>query len=76
MPEPRFDKVLPGKSLGNMITAGILEAYEKTGAFSSFYTGESARQRLVLIRDLGFGDAEMNGRLALLEQRFGAGPIV
>jgi FkbM family methyltransferase len=70
-PGERFDSVPPGSSLGNWIGAAALEELERNAGFSSFYTGAAARQRLSLIRDLGFGSDEMNRRLSLLEQRFG-----
>jgi hypothetical protein len=51
--------------------AAVLEESEQLGSFSSFYTGASARQRLENIRALGFGSAEMERRLNLLQKRFG-----
>lgn len=70
-PGERFDSVPPGKGLGNWVLASVLEELERLGAFSSFYTGISARPRLETIRTLGFGSAEMERRLRLLYQRFG-----
>lgn len=52
--------------------AGVVEELEKLAAFSSFYTGASALQRLEVIRDLHFGSDEMQRRLQLVQQRFGA----
>ncbi|MFM8769354.1 MAG: hypothetical protein ACKOD9_16890, partial [Rubrivivax sp.] len=72
MPDRRFDSMPPGDSMGNWVLAAALEAFEKLSAFSSFYTGPSARQRLEIIRDLGFGSAEMQRRLDLLSQRYGS----
>lgn len=70
-PGARFDSVPPGDALGDWIVAGALEELERAGAFSSFYTGQAARERLEIIRDLGFGSAEMQRRLNLLRRRFG-----
>jgi len=70
-PCERFDSVPPGEALGNWVLAAVLEELERLGSFSSFYTGAAARQRLEIIRDLGFGSAEMQRRLSLLQQRFG-----
>lgn len=71
-PIARFESVsvAPGQEV-NWIMASVLEALEKFGAFSSFYPGEAARDRLELIRELGLGDDEMSRRLALLKARFG-----
>lgn len=70
-PGKRFDSVPPGDAIGNWIVAAVLEELERLVSFSSFYTGTSARQRLDIIRDLGFGSAEMERRLRLLQKRFG-----
>jgi FkbM family methyltransferase len=70
-PGERFESVSPGKAIGNWVLAAVLEKFEQLGSFSSFYTGESARQRLEIIRSLGFGSAEMERRLSLLQERFG-----
>jgi FkbM family methyltransferase len=70
-PAERFDSVSPGKSIGDWVLAAALEELERLGSYSSFYTGPSARQRLEIIRTLGFGSAEMERRSYLLQQRFG-----
>ena len=70
-PAERFDSVPPGIAVGNWVLASVLEEYERLAAFSSFYTGISARPRLETIRALGFGSAEMERRLRMLYQRFG-----
>ncbi|MBI5658650.1 MAG: FkbM family methyltransferase [Nitrosomonadales bacterium] len=71
VPGERFDLIPPGDTLGNWIMSAVLEELERKCSFSSFYTGPSARQRLEIIRDLGFGSAEMQRRLSLLQQCFG-----
>jgi len=53
------------------VIAAALEELERIGSFSSFYTGTAAQQRLEIIRDIGFGSAEMDRRLQLLRRRFG-----
>ena len=70
-PGKRFDFVpLPDVNVGNWVLAAVLEENERLESFSSFYTGASARQRLEIIRALGFGSAEMERRLGLLQKRF------
>jgi FkbM family methyltransferase len=75
VPSERFDSI---SSVGhgiNWILASVLEELEKLGSFSSFYTGNTAMQRLETIRDLGLGSAEMKRRLGLLQQRFEFTPV-
>ena len=69
-PSERFDSISPGKTVGDWVLASVLEELELLGAFSSFYTGIAAQRRLEMIRDLGFGSAEMQRRLDLLQRRF------
>jgi hypothetical protein len=70
-PGERFDTVPPRGALENWMLAATLEEFERAGAYSSFYTGLAARQRLEIIRQLGYGSAEMQRRLSLLQRRFG-----
>jgi FkbM family methyltransferase len=70
-PGQRFDSVPPGEAIGNWVMAAVMEQYERLGSYSSFYTGVSARKRLETIRRLGFGSAEMERRLRLVQSRFG-----
>jgi FkbM family methyltransferase len=70
-PGERFDSVPVGKAVGNWILAAVLEELERFEYYSSFYAGVSARQRLEIIHGLGFGSAEMQRRLSLLQKRFG-----
>lgn len=72
-PAERFDSIPIGASVGNWVLAAVLEEIERLGSFSSFYTGMDAQSRLETIRALGFGGAEMEGRLRLLQRRFGLG---
>lgn len=67
----RYDTVDPGDRVMEWIAAAALEALERHGAFSGFYTGLSAVQRLEVLRSLGFGEAFCCRRLALLQRRFG-----
>lgn len=71
-PAARFDALAPGGAPRDWVLAAALEELERLGSFSSFYTGDSARARLEMIRDLGFASAEMQRRLDLLHRRFGA----
>src|SRR5262245_6536024 len=70
-PGARFDSVEPRGALGDWILAAVLEEIERGGSHSSFYTGMGAKQRLEVIRQLGYGSAEMQRRLSLLRRRFG-----
>lgn len=72
-PSRRFDSIPVGQQGFNWILASVLEALEELAAYSSFYSGQSARQRLEMIRDLGLGNDEMARRLDLLQRRFGVG---
>jgi len=70
-PGERFESIPPGAVIGNWVLAAVLEEFERLENYSSFYNGISARQRLENIRALGFGSAEMERRLLLLQTRFG-----
>jgi hypothetical protein len=62
-PGERFGSLPPRNGIGNWIAAAALEEFERQAAFSSFYTGMSALQRLEVIQNLGYGSAEMTRRL-------------
>jgi hypothetical protein len=71
-PSDRFDLIPPAvMQVGNWVLAAVLEELERLCAFSSFYTGPSALQRLELIQNLGFDRDEMKRRLHLVRTRFG-----
>lgn len=70
-PSKQFDTAPPGEAIGSWVLAAALEEFERLSSFSSFYTGASARQRLEIIHTLGFGSAEMERRLRLVQKRFG-----
>lgn len=70
-PGALFDAISPGQSIGNWVLAAVLEEFERLAAYSSFYTGVSAKHRLEAIRTLGYGSAEMSRRLSLVQKRFG-----
>jgi FkbM family methyltransferase len=71
-PSQRFDSIPRSPDFGKWAMAAILEEFERLVSYSSFYTGLSARPRLEAIRSLGFGSPEMERRLRLVLQRFGA----
>jgi FkbM family methyltransferase len=71
VPARRFDTVPMGTHVANWILAAVMEELERLGHYSSFYGGQSSRQRLEIIRQLGFASAEMQRRLTLVNQRFG-----
>ncbi len=73
-PVARFDSIAAGKTANDWFLAAMLEAFELNCAYSSFYTGHSARGRLEALRDLGvthpeFAGPEMARRLELLDRR-------
>jgi len=70
-PGKRFDFIPPGEAMDKWVLAALMEEFERLASFSSFFSGASARKRLELIRTLGFGSAEMERRLRLLQERFG-----
>jgi FkbM family methyltransferase len=72
-PGERFDALVPRTALGRWVRAGVLEEFERSAYFSSFYAGASARSRLELICDLDYASSEMERRLQLVRQRYGAG---
>jgi FkbM family methyltransferase len=67
----RFDLIDPKGQVSNWIFAGLLETYERKSSFSSYYTGNSALQRLEVMGQLGYASPEMERRLGLVKQRFG-----
>ena len=71
-PCERFDTVAPGEALDNWVFTALLEAFEQFSTFSTFFSGASSRPRLERIRDGGFGSAEMERQLGLLQRRIGA----
>ncbi len=71
-PCERFDALPPGIDIADWVLAAVLEELELLGYLSSFFTGNAARPRLEIIHSLGFGSAEMERRLHLLQRRFGA----
>lgn len=73
-PAKRFDTISPGEHIDRWIIAASAEEFERLQSFSSFYTGDSSRQRLELISSLGFGSEEMRRRLQLINARFGTSP--
>lgn len=70
-PGEYFDSVSPREAIKKWVLSAVLEEFERLGSFSSFYNGALSRQRLEIIRNLGFGSSEMQRRLSLLQQRFG-----
>jgi hypothetical protein len=58
-------------AVGLWVCAAVLEALERSVAFSSYFPGKQSLTNLRNIRDLGYGSEEMRRRLELVEQRFG-----
>jgi FkbM family methyltransferase len=73
-PEPRFDGMEQADDDADRLLAATLEAFERLGSFSSFYSGPRGEPRLALIETLGFGSAEMGRRLELTRRRLAASP--
>ena len=69
-PGERFDSLPIGKSIAEWVAAAALEELERNQSFSSFYSPQFSLERLKIIRDLGYGSAEMKRRLDLLRKRF------
>jgi FkbM family methyltransferase len=69
-PGKGFESIVPREDVGKWALAATLEELERLGAFSSFYTGNTARSRLDMIASLGFASAEMTRRLQLLQMKF------
>jgi FkbM family methyltransferase len=65
-----YERLDPKEAIANWILCSILEELERAGSYSSFYTGLTARKRLEVIRDLGFGSPEMARRLELVNRRY------
>lgn len=66
-----FDFVDPTKSPGNWVVGSAMEELERSSTFSSYFSDQSARDRLMVIQQLGFGTPEMSRRLSLLNERYG-----
>jgi FkbM family methyltransferase len=69
-PGKRFDTIAPRAGLKHWFLASVLEEFERISSFSSFFTGETALQRLEAIASLGYGSEEMSRRLQLVRIRF------
>jgi FkbM family methyltransferase len=70
-PGKRFDTIAPrAGDLQGWILAAVLEELERISAFSSFFTGNTSRERLERIASLGYASAEMERRLLLVRTRF------
>jgi hypothetical protein len=69
-PGERFDTLPPGKSIADWVAASAVEELERNQSFSSFYSPQFSLERVKIIRDLGYGSAEMKRRLDLLQKRF------
>lgn len=69
-PSLRFETLPPAAAPSQWVLGGLLEVLEQSSAFSSFYTGREALQRLNLIKDMGFASDQMLRRLQLIQARF------
>ena len=69
-PGKRFDTIAPRDDLQDWLRASVLEGFERISSFSSFFTGETALERLETIASLGYGSEEMGRRLQLVRLRF------
>jgi FkbM family methyltransferase len=69
-PGKRFDTVAPRANIQDWILAAVLEVFERTMHLTSFFTGDSSRERLEKIAALGYESDEMRRRLLLVRARF------
>lgn len=69
-PSVRLEALSPAAAPSQWVLGGLLEVLEQSSAFSSFYTGREALQRLNLIKDMGFASDQMLRRLQLIQARF------
>jgi FkbM family methyltransferase len=68
-PGKRFDTIVPRTELKDWFLASVLEEFERISSFSSFFTGQTALERLETIASLGYGSEEMSRRLQLVRLR-------
>jgi FkbM family methyltransferase len=69
-PGKRFDTIAPRADLKDWFRASVVEEFERISSFSSFFTGDTALERLEIIASLGYGSEEMSRRLQLVRLRF------
>jgi protein O-GlcNAc transferase len=69
-PGKRFDRIAPRTDVKNWFLASVIEEFERLSSYSSFFTGDAARERLELLVSLGYESAEMRRRLELIRARF------
>lgn len=67
-----YDKVNPGERYAEWLLSSIMEAAEKLRHWSSFFTGDSAMQNLLIMQEIGLASEEMHRRGHLIEQRYTA----
>ncbi len=65
-----YDTLNVGERSAEWLISSLIEAGEKLRHWSSYYTGDSAMQNLVFLRDTGFWSSEMQRRIVLIEQRY------
>ena len=69
-PSVRFETLPAASATSQWVLGGLLEVLEQSSAFSSFYTGQGALQRLHLLQQMGFASEQMRRRLQLIQARF------
>ena len=69
-PGKRFDTIAPRANIQEWILAAVLEVFERAMHLTSFFTGNSSRERLEKIASLGYESDEMRRRLLLVRARF------
>ena len=70
-PDPTFEMVEPNGPIEGWLEAAGLTALEKSGSYSSFYTGANAFARLERVQSLGYANGAIDRRIELLQQRHG-----
>jgi hypothetical protein len=73
-PAAAYDRIEPGVNPANFVAASVWEAYERTRAFSSYFTGAASLELLEAFPRLGFERAEMERRRQLVRMRAGRQP--
>ena len=61
-----MESAQPGENIGNWLFSAILETFEKSRSYSSYYTGRQSLELLELIKQLGYPTPEMERRRQLL----------
>lgn len=73
-PAAAYDRIVPGANPANFVLASVWETYERSRAFSSYFTGDASLDLLEAFTKLGFERPEMERRRQLVRMRTGRQP--